>query len=166
MTMRHFFRPVLLCAAVGAMALLAQPACAQRDDHDHSDHGHAQYADHGRDARGRGFHGDFHGRDFHHFTPYELGLWRGGHWVHGWHDGRLAWWWTVGNGWYFYPAPIYPFPTYVPPPVVVAQPPGVMAPPPTGRPPAQSWYYCYNPPGYYPYVPACNGPWRPVPAAP
>jgi hypothetical protein len=87
--------------------------------------------------------------------------------VHGWHGGRFGWWWTVENGWYFYPEPVYPFPTYVPPPVVVAEPPAVMVPqPPTGRPPAQYWYYCYNPPGYYPYVPACTGPWRPVPAAP
>ncbi len=31
---------------------------------------------------------------------------------------------------------------------------------------AASWYYCNNPPGYYPYVSACNGPWRQVPTAP
>lgn len=146
--MRHIRHPVLFAAALGACALLAQPAFAQHDEHHDRDRGH--------DYRGR----DFHGRDFHAFTPFELGLWRGGHWVHGWHDGRYAWWWIVDGGWYFYTAPVYPYPTYVPPAVVV-QPP-----PPYGAPPTQYWYYCYNPPGYYPYVAACNGPWRPVPANP
>jgi TPR repeat protein len=31
---------------------------------------------------------------------------------------------------------------------------------------ASDWYYCDNPPGYYPYVRTCNDPWRPVPAQP
>jgi hypothetical protein len=33
------------------------------------------------------------------------------------------------------------------------------APPP---PPAPVWYYCTDPPGYYPTVPTCNVPWTPV----
>jgi hypothetical protein len=37
---------------------------------------------------------------------------------------------------------------------------GVMpAPPP---PPAPVWYYCSDPPGYYPAVPECLVPWTPV----
>jgi hypothetical protein len=28
--------------------------------------------------------------------------------------------------------------------------------------PAPLWYYCPNPPGYYPMVPACTVPWIPV----
>ncbi|HUZ71675.1 MAG TPA: hypothetical protein VMU87_01710 [Stellaceae bacterium] len=67
--------------------------------------------------------------------------------------GRLGWWWVVGPTWYFYPAPIYPYPypdPYVPP-VVTA-------------PPAATWYYCSNPAGYYPYVPQCPVPWQPVQA--
>ena len=116
---------------------------------------------HGGEYHGGRYHGsDFHGRDYHHFSPAERGIWRGGHWEHGWHDNRFAWWWTAGGGWYFYPEPIYPFPTYVPPAIVVQQPP----PMPSGLPPAQSWYFCDNPQGYYPYVAACNGPWREVPA--
>ena len=107
------------------------------------------------------YHGrDFHGRDFNRFSSAERGIWRGGHWEHGWHDNRFAWWWTTGGGWYFYPAPIYPFPTYVPPAIIVQQPPPV----PSGLPPSQSWYFCDNPQGDYPYVAACNGPWREVPA--
>jgi hypothetical protein len=106
--------------------------------------------------------GDFHGRDFHHFTPSERQAWVGGHWVNGWHDNRFAWWWVTGGGWYFYPVPIYPYPTYIPPAIIVQQPPPV----PQGLPPAQFWYFCDNPQGYYPYVAACNGPWREVPATP
>ena len=33
------------------------------------------------------------------------------------------------------------------------------APPP---PPAPVWYYCTDPPGYYPIVPECTVPWIPV----
>jgi len=104
--------------------------------------------------------GDFHGRDYRHFGPDELRVWRGGGWRREFHDGHYGWWWVAGGGWYFYPAPVYPFPTYVPP-AIVGQP----APPvSTGLPPAQSWYFCDDPRGYYPYVASCNGPWREVPA--
>jgi hypothetical protein len=70
--------------------------------------------------------------------------------------------------WYYGPPPVvyapppvyYPPPAYYPPPVVYTPPP---APTPIA-PPAQSWYYCDNPKGYYPSVPACNAGWRQVPA--
>ena len=113
-------------------------------------------------AQQRGHGPDFHGRDFHHFSPHERSVWRGGRWVQGFHDGRFAWWWTVGGLWYFYPEPVYPYPTYVPPAIIVQQAPPV----PTGLPPQQFWYYCDNPPGYYPYVASCSGAWREVPATP
>jgi hypothetical protein len=29
---------------------------------------------------------------------------------------------------------------------------------------SQTWYYCSNPAGYYPYVAQCNTGWQPVPA--
>ncbi len=105
---------------------------------------------------------DFHGRDFHRLAPRDRSVWRGGAWVHDWHDGRYGWWWRLGAFWYLYPQPIYPYPTYIPPAIVVQQAPPV----PTGLPPAQYWYYCDNPQGYYPYVASCNGDWRPVPATP
>jgi hypothetical protein len=110
----------------------------------------------------RGPGGDFHGRDFRSFRPDELRAWRGGAWRHDWHDGRYGWWWVLGGGWYFYPEPIYPYPTYIPPAIVVQQPPPV----PTGLPPSQFWYFCDNPRGYYPYVASCAVPWREVPATP
>lgn len=104
---------------------------------------------------------DLHGRDFDHFSPGDRALWRGGGWFHDWHDGRFAWWWVAGGFWYFYPEPIYPSPTYVPPAIVVQAPPA-----PAGMPPEQYWYYCDSPRGYYPYVASCNGTWRGVPVAP
>jgi hypothetical protein len=105
---------------------------------------------------------DFHGRDFAHFSHAERDLWTHGAWHRDWHDGRFGWWWTVGPYWYFYPEPIYPYPGYIPPAVVVQQAPPV----PAGLPPVQSWYFCDNPNGYYPYVASCNTAWREVPAAP
>lgn len=105
---------------------------------------------------------DYHGRDYGHFTPQEHRAWQGGRWEHGWHDNRYAWWWIVDGFWYFYPVPVYPYPTYVPPAIIVQQPPPV----PSGLPPAAVWYYCDNPQGYYPYVASCNVPWRTVPSTP
>ena len=108
----------------------------------------------------------WHGGDMHHFHDRDIHIWHGGQWFHGTHGGRLGWWWIVGDSWYFYPAPVYPYPDpYVPPVVVVPaqpEPPPFPAPPPA----ANYWYYCPNPPGYYPYVPNCPTNWTPVPAQP
>ncbi|MBY4866572.1 hypothetical protein K6W76_08595 [Burkholderia anthina] len=134
-------RVLALCAAA-CIALLMEPA-------------HAQHAGHVP-------HQDFHGRDFHHFAPQERAHWRSGRWVQDWHDGRYAWWWIVGGYWYFYPEPMYPFPTYIPPAIVIQQPP----PTPAQLPPERAWYYCNDPRGYYPYVASCNGVWTAVPSAP
>jgi hypothetical protein len=135
-----------------AAFLSATPSHVQAQQHSHGSEEHGQ-ASHGR---------DYHGRDFHQFGPEERAHWQGGRWIHDWHDGRFAWWWMLDGFWYFYPAPIYPYPTYVPPAIVVQQAPPV----PRGLPPTQFWYYCDNPGGYYPYVASCSGPWRPVPAVP
>jgi hypothetical protein len=98
-------------------------------------------------------HGDI-GR----FHEGDLDRWRGGHWFHGEHLGRLGWWWVVGGAWYFYPAPVYSYPDpYVPPAVVTQVPPA----PPTPSPPPY-WYYCPSVKGYYPYVAECPEGWRPV----
>jgi len=103
----------------------------------------------------------FRDRDPRHFSEHDWGVWRGGAWHHEWHDGRFGWWWAIGPDWYFYPEPVYPYPDPYVPPVVATQPAPV-----SGLPPAQVWYYCDNPPGYYPYVATCTTPWRPVPATP
>jgi len=102
-------------------------------------------------------------RDFH---RYGYPVWRGGYWHHGWYGGRWGWWWVVGGIWYYYTAPIYPYPDpYVPGPVVVVQQQSQTPPPPTEA-PTQYWYHCSAPEGYYPYVPECPGGWQAVPATP
>ena len=66
-----------------------------------------------------------------------------------------------GPSWAPFWAP-YAYP-YAYPPTVVQPPPQVYLQPPPSRP---SWYYCDNPPGYYPYVQQCPGGWRPVAPTP
>lgn len=97
--------------------------------------------------------------DIHHFQGHDFERWRGGAWFHGPHGGRDGWWWVVGPDFYFYPAPVYPYPDPYTPPVVAVAPPVAPAPAPA----AQNWYYCANPQGYYPYVPQCAVPWQAVP---
>jgi hypothetical protein len=81
------------------------------------------------------------------------GYWRG---PYPWWGPRYYWGSPVVVG------PWYPYPYYyAAPPVVVQQQPPVYAEPA----PAQSdyyWYYCQNPPGYYPYVKTCPGGWMQV----
>lgn len=105
------------------------------------------------------WHGDI--RNFHvHDYPH----WREGRWYHGDHGGRLGWWWIAAGMWYFYPAPVYPYPDPYTPPVVVEPAP---APPATSvPPPAQSWYYCNSSRAYYPYASECPEGWKKVPAQP
>jgi hypothetical protein len=120
--------PVILATAFGALAS-AGPALA--DEH----------------HRGP----EWHDRDIHHFHEHDVDIWRHGRWYHGDHLGRPGWWWSVGGVWYFYPAPVYPYPDpYVPPGFVAA--PGAV----------QYYYYCRRPRGYYPYVAACRVPWRAI----
>jgi hypothetical protein len=98
------------------------------------------------------------------FHEHDWSVWRGGHWTHGRHDGRMGWWWVAGGLWYFYPAPVYPYPNpWEPPPVVLVNPPVDSVPPP---PPTQYWYYCEASRAYYPYVASCPGGWKQVPATP
>ena len=133
------------------MPTLAAPAIAA--DHDCRE---GRYEDRDRHDRDPHWHGDI--RRFH---EHDVDIWRHGHWYHGHHLGRAGWWWIVGGIWYFYPAPVYPYPDpYQPPgpPVIVAPP--VQAPPQE----QQYWYYCRNPEGYYPYVPQCRSGWEAVPA--
>ena len=80
----------------------------------------------------------------------DLATWRSGWWWHGWRGGRVGWWWCAGGFWYWYPAPIYPDPTYVAGDVVGDAPA-----------PGAAWWWCDDPPGYFPYVQSCWR-WRPV----
>lgn len=80
------------------------------------------------------------------FAPLDRRSWQGGRWYHGRHDGRLGWWWTVGPSWFFYNAPIYPYPN-------VYAPPGSAS---------GWWYWCDASQEYYPYVTYCPSGWRRV----
>jgi len=129
-----------------------------------------------------GFHGDhafahdvgprvaFREHDVHRFGHDDLVRWRGGHWNRTCFDGRCGWWWFAGGQWYFYDSPIYPYPVvvsnvaYVAP--VAAAPVIAVAAPLTVAPPPKLYYYCDNPPGYYPQVANCNTQFRQVAAPP
>ncbi|HEY3636947.1 MAG TPA: hypothetical protein VGK90_02255 [Rhizomicrobium sp.] len=92
---------------------------------------------------------------FAHFTPAQRAVWTRGHWYHRWYNGHYGWWWFTGGTWFWYNAPVYPYPTVVSENYYEES---------DYSEPGPTWYYCYNPAGYYPYVPRCYGPWRPVPA--
>lgn len=145
----------LTCAALllaGSSLLLATPGLAQTPPHSHPSFHGGPPGGH----PGHAPHFAFAHRDFGHFTPFERSSWIGGRWNHGWHNGRFGWWWFAGGAWYFYGAPIYPYPGYVSDDYVDAD----------DSAPGQTWYYCQSPPGYYPYVQSCRIPWQPVPASP
>lgn len=138
----------ILFGVLAAMWIAAPVPAQAQERHDR---GRGEHREHARVER---WHGDirrFHERD--------LGRWNGGHWVHARHGGRFGWWWIVGPAWYFYPAPVYPYPDPYLPPAAVAGPPQAAAP-------SQYWYYCTNPQGYYPYVPQCRVAWQAVPPSP
>jgi hypothetical protein len=140
--MTAMMRGLAALAIAGAVGgLTATPALA--DDFHHDEH-------HGPHGRGRAAPGPWWHGDIHQFHEHDVNIWRGGRWYHGRHGGRSGWWWIVGGIWYFYPAPVYPYPDPYVPPVVVAPP--------------QTYYWCANPPGYYPQVPTCAVPWQAVPA--
>lgn len=108
------------------------------------------------------YYGRWHG-SIYRLHDHDHVRWRHGRWHHGYHGGRLGWWWTVGPSWYWYPAPVYPYPEPYTPPVVIQVPTTPAAPPQAQAP---MWYYCAQPEGYYPYVSECPGGWQPVPATP
>lgn len=100
--------------------------------------------------------GLFNGRHFGQFGSADRDAWRGGAWRHESHNGHLGWWWVTGGLWFFYPAPIYPYPDYVGPDYYY----DYYGSYPT---PSYYWYYCEDPPGYYPDVQQCNVEWEPAP---
>lgn len=106
-----------------------------------------------------GGHHDFH--HFHHdHDRFGFGF--------GFGDPSWGWGWDPALYW-GYPYPYY-YPYYYPPnPAYYAPPPSLPAQGPveaTGAPPPQSWYYCDNPQGYYPYVANCGSAWRQVTPTP
>ena len=138
--MRQANQILMPLAVLAAAVALSQPAWAER---------HEEIRFHGDIAR---------------FHEHDWDLWRGGRWYHATHGGRFGWWWVAGGLWYFYPAPVYPYPNPYEPPVAVVVPQAPAAAPPPPQP--QNWYYCESAKAYYPYVPSCAEGWRAVPATP
>jgi hypothetical protein len=93
-----------------------------------------------------------------HLTKVQLGHWRHGRWWHGRRHGRVGWWWLAGGIWYWYPAAVYPYPSEISATAVYDYAPEGKS--------DESWYYCEDPEGYYPYVKTCNGEWKAVPIQP
>jgi hypothetical protein len=103
------------------------------------------------------------------------GGWHGGGWWHnGWHGGWWGWgypgWccsgWGSSVSFFFgfpvaYPYYVYPVAAPESPPVTEVQPAATPGPA-----PQQSWYFCSNPKGYYPYVQNCSSGWTSVPVTP
>lgn len=139
---------------------------ALADDHHHTAVGVKVFTIHHEDARGVVWgHGDI--RRFH---DHDFDAWRGGHWIHDWHDNHFGWWWVVGGAWVFFNAPAYPYPDpYVPSTVIVEQAPSQPVEAAPAAPPAPApayWYYCASAQNYYPYVTQCPVGWEQVPATP
>jgi hypothetical protein len=159
---------VSMAAALLGVAILFKPDLVQAAPHGGGGgfHGGGFGGFHSDGIHAGGF-GGFHGGGFHPGTLHSGGFHdgvaglhngfgdgHGGHWYHGWHNGRYGWW-TVGPGvgwtYYTYPGwssyPDYGYYDY-------------------GQPYAgQTWYYCSDPAGYYPSVTQCNTDWQTVPAS-
>jgi hypothetical protein len=152
-------RALVIVAAALLCAAVLQPNLAYAAPHGGGGfHGGGFHAGgfHGSGSHGSGFHGGgFHGGGFHGTFAglhHHLGYANGRHWDHGWHNGRYGWWWGGdGLGWTYHSDPWWGYPDY-----------GTYD---YNQPYAsQSWYYCSDPAGYYPYVTQCNTNWQTVPA--
>ena len=107
----------------------------------------------------------FRGLDFRSLNAVERAAWVRGRWHHGCRNRICGWWWFTGDYWYWYAAPMYPYPDYISP--EEAEPSDEETP--TEATPPQdlsgdTFYYCADPSGYYPQIPICNVPWEAVSA--
>lgn len=142
--MRHALKRMAM--TVGAAVLLAGgfAGAAQAQRHGGGFHGGFNGGFHG--GFGGGFHRGFRGGFFFGGPVYDP-LWYGPNW---------------GLYYPYYGASYYsPYPYYYPPYTDYS----ADAPEPA-LPPAQGWYYCGNPRGYYPAVPSCDTEWQYVPSRP
>jgi len=102
---------------------------------------------------GSGGHGGFGGRGFGGRGFGGRGFY-GGFWGGGFYDPFWDFYYPYYDTAYYSPYPYY-YPAYTD-----------YGPTGSGAAPAQGWYYCTSPQGYYPSVPYCNSQWRYVPPAP
>jgi hypothetical protein len=101
----------------------------------------------GRLAMGGSRGGAGHGGVANLHDGFGFGARDGGHWAYGWYNGRYGWWRGDGLGWTYYPYPYdadygdYSLPAAAP------------------------YWYCSDPPGYYPYLTQCNTAWQTAPGS-
>ena len=147
-------RALTIAAALLCAAALSEPNLAYAGPHGGGGgggfHGGGMGGFHGG---GGGFHGGFHGGGFGGFHGHFAGMRNGfGERHEGFHDRRNGFIGGLGFGYYGYPygsdySPDYSYYGY-------SQPYS-----------SQTWYYCWDPAGYYPYVAQCNTGWQAVPAS-
>jgi hypothetical protein len=158
---KHLYRSLLSSLGIALLVSTAAPGHAWSGGGGHGG-GSGGGGWHGGGSGGGGWHGGGSGGGGWHGS----GGWHGG----GWHGGGWGWgggfwgprvfvggpfWYPWGYG-YGYPYS-YPYPVYSQP--VVEQAPAVYT---QQTLPPQYWYYCQNPPGYYPYVRECTAGWLQV----
>jgi hypothetical protein len=118
-------------AAILVLPTLIAPAFAQDRDHDRDRYDRRDQIEH-REQMERREQVERHARVERHFEQRDWDRWHRGRWVHARHGGHEGWYWVIGDAWYFYPAPVYPYPDPYALPVIAPPPPGpvVMAPAP------------------------------------
>ena len=148
-------RALTIAAALLCATALGQPNLAYAGPHGGGGgggfHGGGMGGFHGGGMGG--FHGGgFHGGGFGGFHGHFAGMHNGfGERHEGFRDRRGVFIGGVGFGYYGYPygwdySPDYSNYGY-------------------SQPSSQTWYYCSDPAGYYPYVAQCNAGWQAVPAS-
>jgi hypothetical protein len=155
------FKGLAVALLAGAALSLSIPASAADRDHHRAraghGHGHRVVVGHGPRRHVVRFKRFGHGPVLK-LSVGERARWRVGRWWHGRRHGRVGWWWLTGGIWYWYPERVGVYPSEISTTAVYDYAP-------EGR-SDDSWYYCNDPQGYYPYVQSCNSDWKPVPIQP
>ena len=115
---------------------------------------------HGRYGYGyRLYQGGHHFKSRHFYGHYRS-VWWGPRWY--WRGSVVLRPWYpyyYGPRYPYYYGPWYPY-YYAPPPFIAQDQPGIYVQP--EQQPADYWYYCKDPQGYYPYVKKCPDGWMKV----
>jgi hypothetical protein len=106
-------------AAVVMVPTLIAPAFAQDRDHDRERFDRRPQIEHREQIERRE-------RAERHFEQGDWDRWHRGRWMHARHGDRDGWWWVIGDAWYFYPAPVYPYPDPYALPVIAPPPPALV----------------------------------------
>jgi hypothetical protein len=138
-------RALAIAAALLCATALGEPNLAYAGPHGGGGggfHGGGMGGFHGGGFHGGGFHGGgFHGGGFHgdrfHGGRFDGDRFHGNRFFFGGSFGSPWWGYYPDYGYYDYSQPYS----------------------------SQTWYYCADPAGYYPYVTQCNTGWQAVPAS-